>query len=336
MNAALVLGAALFVGALALLAQHARRSRGAEITLVVVLLAFSVLVGAVGAFVGLGLLLAATGGGLPSGTTTGQEIAFLAGGATAVAVGIVGVALCVAPLRKITGRTPKNPFWSDPPVYLALWLFALVLANNAVSFLIFAVEDDVASLFPTERLSPAAVLTTQLPFVLVALAGVGAGLRRSFRQTLARLGYGGIGARGLGIVALFIAAAFGLSLVADSLFAALQPDLYREVGDLSRSLFDPSGLSPVSAVLFALLIGVGAGVGEETLFRGALQPVLGILPTSVLFASMHVQYGPSLVLGYVFLLSVGLGLLRKHLNTTACVLAHAGYNALGVLVPYFV
>jgi membrane protease YdiL (CAAX protease family) len=88
-------------------------------------------------------------------------------------------------------------------------------------------------------------------------------------------------------------------------------------------------------VLFGLLIGVGAGLGEETLFRGAVQPVLGILPTSILFASMHVQYGPSLLLGYVFVLSIGLGLLRRRINTTASFLAHAGYNSLAIILAYF-
>jgi membrane protease YdiL (CAAX protease family) len=94
-------------------------------------------------------------------------------------------------------------------------------------------------------------------------------------------------------------------------------------------------MSPLSAVLFALLIGLGAGLGEESLFRGALQPKLGILATSVLFASMHIQYGPSILLLFIFLLSLALGLLRRHVNTTATFLAHAGYNASGVLLAYF-
>ncbi len=88
-------------------------------------------------------------------------------------------------------------------------------------------------------------------------------------------------------------------------------------------------------ILFALLIGVGAGLGEETLFRGAVQPVLGVTLTSILFASMHVQYGPSLLLGYVFVLSISLGLLRRYINTTASFIAHAGYNSLMVILAYF-
>lgn len=329
--AILTLLVTLFIGGLALLAQAARKSRGAEVTLIVALLVLSLLVAAIGTVTGVGLLLTATAGG----DTAPEQLAFAAVGGAAILVGIVGIALCVPPLRKVLGRPPENPFWSDPPIFLALWLFAMVLANNVVSFLIFTQEPDVARLFPGGRVSPTALLTSELPFILVALVGVGIGVRRNLREALARLGYGGISAKQLGVVVLFIGAALALSAVSEALFARLQPDLYRQVGEISDSLFNPAGMSPFSAVLFAIMIGVGAGLGEETLFRGAVQPVFGIVPTSILFASMHVQYGPSLLLGYIFLLSVGLGLLRNRINTTASFLAHAGYNCLGVLLAYF-
>ncbi|MDQ5829381.1 MAG: CPBP family intramembrane metalloprotease [Actinomycetota bacterium] len=323
--------ATLFIGGLGLLAQVARKNRGAEVTLIVVLLALSLLVAVLGAFTGLGLLLTATSGGAPGP----ERLAFVVAGGAALLAGVLGAGLCVPPLRRLMGGRLKNAFWSDPPIFLALWLFVVVLANNAVSFLIFTQEPDVSRLFPGGRLSPGTILTSQLPFVAVALFGVGLGVRRSPRETLARLGYGPISSKQLGVVVLFIGAALALSVAADALFAELQPDLYRKVGELSDSLFNPVGLSPFSAVLFGLLIGVGAGLGEETLFRGAVQPVLGILPTSILFASMHVQYGPSLLLGYVFLLSIGLGLLRRRINTTASFLAHAGYNSLAIILAYF-
>jgi membrane protease YdiL (CAAX protease family) len=320
-----------FVGALALLAQVARKSRGAEVTLIVGLLALSLLIAALGTLTGLGLLLRGTTGGAPSL----ERFAFVAAGGAALLVGIVGAGLCVPPLRRVMGRRSENAFWADPPTFLALWLFVVVLANNAVSLLLFLVEPDVSRLFPGGKLSPGTVLTSQLPFFVVALLGVGVGVRRNLRETLGRLGYGVISFQQFGIVVLFVGAALALSVAVDALFASLQPDLYRKVGEISDLLFNPSGLSPVSAVLFALLVGVGAGLGEETLFRGAIQPVLGIAATSVLFASMHVQYGPSLLLIYVFLLSVGLGSLRKYINTTASFLAHAGYNSFGIILAYF-
>ena len=326
------LSVTVFVGILAILAQWSRRSRRAEISLWIVLVFVS-------------LLALATGGLLGAVSLTGQVPAgvypprLLAVTAVAVAAaGLIGLVLCVPTLRKILGRRPNEGFWSDPPIFLALWLFVTVLlANNLVGILGFEQLERIGAfaLGTGGRASPGTILASQLPFLAVALLGVGVGVRRTPRETLARLGYEPITLKHLGVVALFVGAAFTLSLAADYLFSQLQPDLYGEVGRVSRALFDPRGLGPVSAVLFALLIGLGAGLGEETLFRGAVQPVLGILPTSILFASMHVQYGPSLLLGYILLLSIGLGLLRRYINTTASFAAHASYNALSVLAAYY-
>lgn len=323
--------ATVFVGGMALLAQWARKNRRAEITLVVTLLALSLLVAAVGSLTAVGLFLIS---GEQAGGLSEQVLIGLAGIAALLA-GVAGLALCVPPLRSIMGGRLRSRRWADPPFFLALWFFALILAYNVVSLLIFTQIPDVAQVFPAERLSAGEIFASQLPFFVVAVLGVGAGVRRDLRQTISRLGYGRISAAQLGVVALFVVAALGLSALADVLFRNLQPELYQTVGDLSETLFDARGLSPVSAVLFALLMGLGAGIGEETLFRGALQPALGILPSSLLFASMHVQYGPSVLIGYLFLLSIGLGLLRRYINTTASFLAHAAFNTLGVLLPYF-
>ncbi len=95
------------------------------------------------------------------------------------------------------------------------------------------------------------------------------------------------------------------------------------------------GFSPLAAILFGLLIGVGAAAGEETLFRGALQPALGIPLASVLWASLHVQYGLSVLLVYIFVISIGWGILRNRINTTATFLVHAGYNFSLVILSYF-
>ncbi|MGF1471549.1 MAG: type II CAAX prenyl endopeptidase Rce1 family protein [Rubrobacteraceae bacterium] len=319
------------VGGLGLLAQWARKSRGADVTLIVILLASSFLVAAVGVLTAVGLFLRASG----QGTAGPEQLALATAGAAALVVGIAGLGLCVPPLRRVMGWRLKNRWWADPPVFLALWLFAVILANNVVSLLIFTQVPNVAQLFPDGRLSPATILASQIPFLIVAVLGVGVGVRRNFRQTLSRLGYGAISVRQLGVVAVFVLGALALSIAANGLFAYLQPDLHRTVGDLSNSLFNPRGLGPVAAVSFALLLGLGAGLGEETLFRGALQPTLGLVPAALLFASMHIQYGPSVLLGYVFLLGLGLGLLRRYTNTTASFLAHAGFNALGVMLAYF-
>jgi len=293
----------------------------------------------------------------------------LSSAAVILLASLTGFALCVAPLRKITGRraagnadTPKlnagdlniatNPpseeryaqlsrfsrgWYSDPPVYFALWLLVVVLAERMVELLIFTQTPEVieSTFAAAGKLSPAAVVFSQLPFVVIAFLGVGLGVRRGFRQTLARLGYGPITLRQLGIVTLFIVGALLLSFFANALFSNLQPELFERVGRISEGLFGTEGFSLVSTILFALLVGVGAALGEETLFRGALQPALGIPLTSVLWAFLHIQYGPSILLVFIFVLSIGLGILRNRVNTTATFLAHAGYNASSVLLAYF-
>ncbi len=324
-----------FVSGLAVLAQMGRKSRGADVTLIVVVLALSVLGAALGTLTGLGLLLMAFNGSPGGAPGAAAPLAFAAAGGIALLVGLAGVGLCIPPLRRVTGRQGPGVFWADPPVFLALWLFVVVLGNNVISLLLFDQLPDLASIIPTGRLSPTSVLTSQLPFLVLAILGVGFGVRRGARETLQRLGYGRLSPGNLGAIVLFVAAALALSLAADALFSVLQPDLYREVGRISENLFDPTGLSPGSAVLFALVVGVGAGLGEETLFRGAVQPRLGIVATSVLFTSMHVQYGPSVLLGFVLLLSLGLGLIRERINTTASFVAHAAYNALAILLTYY-
>ena len=74
-----------------------------------------------------------------------------------------------------------------------------------------------------------------------------------------------------------------------------------------------------------LLLGLSAGVGEELLVRGALQPRTGIFWAALLFASGHVQYTwfGMLTIG---LLGVVLGTVRARANTTTAIVVHALYD----------
>ncbi|HEX2097578.1 MAG TPA: CPBP family intramembrane glutamic endopeptidase [Rubrobacteraceae bacterium] len=331
MTEVLMLALTLVAG-LALLSHWGKKNRRADVSLILMLLFISFLILGLGALLSAGMLL--------SEVVEMRELGE-PGAAPAIAAfiftgaGIAGLALCAPPLLKVLGRPPKRPFWSDPPVFFALWLFTMVLSYNLANLILFEDIADALTLSEESRISPGLVLASQLPLVVIALVGVGVGVRRGPRETLVRLGYGPVSPLQLGVVFLFILGAFGLSSVADHLFATLQPELYERVGEISDALFNPEGLDPLTAVLFALLLGFGAAAGEETLFRGAVQPVFGITLTSVLFASMHIQYGPSILLVYIFVLSLGLGLLRKRINTTASFLAHSGYNASSVLLAYF-
>ena len=73
------------------------------------------------------------------------------------------------------------------------------------------------------------------------------------------------------------------------------------------------------------------GLCEEILFRGALQPRIGLLATAVLFASIHTQYGFSFDALSVLVVAVGLGLVRKYTNTTTSCVCHVSYNLLAAI-----
>ena len=343
----------VFVGGLSLLAQWGRKNRGAEISLVVIVLFLSFLVAASGLLVA----LVARSGNLPPDLPAALSAS---GAAVLVVAGLVGVALCVPPLRRIMGRLnaaqehgagyagskvddgpsrerPSGGFWSDPVIFFALWLSVIVLAQNLAALLVFAFSPEAfeTTFSAAGRLSLVSIISSQLPFIAVAAIGVGFVYRRNFRETLARLGYGPLTLRQLGVVFLFVVGTLLLSFAFDALFAALQPELYSRVGEVSEGLVSTEGMSPLAAILFGLLVGVGAAAGEETLFRGALQPALGIPLASVLWASLHVQYGLSVLLVYIFVISIGWGILRNRINTTATFLVHAGYNFSLVILSYF-
>lgn len=86
-----------------------------------------------------------------------------------------------------------------------------------------------------------------------------------------------------------------------------------------------SPLSPAEITLLAL----ASGLGEELFFRGALQPVLGLLLTSLIFGALHV--GPKKVFlawtFWAFVMGLLFGLIFELTGVLwGPVLAHVGIN----------
>jgi len=166
-----------------------------------------------------------------------------------------------------------------------------------------------------------------LALFLLGLIGVGLGLRRNVAETADRLGlrwpswkaWLGI----LGLLILFQGLDFGASI----LWQALDPVTYERIGRISESLFG-GFMTPLGA----LAVGIAAGVSEETLFRGALQPRFGILVTSLLFAVSHVQYGFSPATLVILVIALGFGWVRKRWGLPAAIVLHALYNIVTLLL----
>ncbi len=87
-------------------------------------------------------------------------------------------------------------------------------------------------------------------------------------------------------------------------------------------------------VVDLLVVAALAGIAEELMFRGMLQPRMGLVASSVLFGMLH---GPELKLwplaAWATLVSIGFGLMyRQSENLALPVLVHGAYDALALLL----
>jgi len=85
----------------------------------------------------------------------------------------------------------------------------------------------------------------------------------------------------------------------------------------------------------AFILGLSAGICEEILFRGALQPKFGIIPTALLFTFLHIQYTALWMLFIIFVIGIILGYVRKRTNTTTAIVAHSTYDTVQMLMLCF-
>ena len=168
---------------------------------------------------------------------------------------------------------------------------------------------------------------SELPLLGFAFLGVGLLVRRNLRESLGRLALVRPQVSQL-VVAVVLAQLLLLVAVgADHLTQLLTPGTAKQLNNVSQAIYGNFG----SQLLPWLLLAVFAGVCEEILFRGALQPRLGLVLTTLLFASTHVQYGLSIVLALIVIAGFTLGVLRRYTNTTTTIVCHVVYDLLAGL-----
>jgi membrane protease YdiL (CAAX protease family) len=176
------------------------------------------------------------------------------------------------------------------------------------------------------------VLLSGTLLLVFALVGVGLSVRRDLQGTLDRLGLHLPTWKQLivaaGLILLLLAVNYGVDLI----WETVDPDSHDLVNRVTESLY-----SNLTTVVGALVLGLSAGISEELLFRGAVQPRLGLLLTTVLFTCGHLQYGLSVAMLQIFVIGLVLGLVRNMANTTLCIIIHASYNMVlvfsGLLQP---
>jgi membrane protease YdiL (CAAX protease family) len=256
------------------------------------------------------------GAGLVQTGPAGQQVGLDTGIMVTAAAAAV---LAARPVREVIARTiPIDP---DSPVHAYALVLAVLMLGTQLATVVFA---DVLAIDQTlPPISVADILASEVPFLVMALAGVGLYVRRNAPGAADRLG---LHRPEWWQVALALAAAgafFALVQGADSLSHLWTPGIASQVDKTTQHVF--GGLNdPIGIAAIALL----PGICEEILFRGALQPRLGLVATAVLFTSIHTQYGLSFDTLSVLVVALGLGLIRKYANTTTSSVCHVTYNLL--------
>lgn len=262
--------------------------------------------------IGLALLLVRRANGVSGSEAAG--ILFLVLG--------LGIGLpLLRPVRvAIAGVTPMNPDSRPDMIGLSLLIaFAALVLYSSYQTPTTPNQATVSSVSAWE------VVVQEGTFAVVAFLAVGTLLTRDATSSLRRLGLFRPTARQIAIAIGAVIVVFVISVVASLLTKALQPNLNSEINQNVKTMTED-----LTSGWGALLLGVSAGVGEELLFRGALQPRYGIVITSLIFSIAHVQYGFSIVVLGVFLMGIVLGLVRKYLNTTASMTTHVIYDVVAV------
>jgi len=162
--------------------------------------------------------------------------------------------------------------------------------------------------------------------VVVSLCGIGLFVGRKPRESFARLGWQKPTAQQVGIGLGLVAFSFLYDLVWSLYTHNAHGDMATQISGYNSGTFAVSG-GMGSAVLLALATALCAGIGEETLIRGALQPALGIVPAGFLHGILHAQFAhaPTLII-QVAIWSCCMGIVRRFTNTTTTIIGHAGFN----------
>lgn len=212
----------------------------------------------------------------------------------------------------------------------AIVLTLLMLTGQIVQFLAGGGADGLTQTIEQEGVSTEGIVLQMFLQVAVAFLGVGFAIRRGGAAALERLGLRqptttdlryGVGV-GFGLLGLLYV--FGLLMLIVQTLAG---------GSLEEANAANTALTRAFATIpLALLISACAAIGEEILFRGALQPIFGNVLVSIVFALLHTQALFSIGIVFLFAVSMILGWLRNRVGTTAAIIAHFVYNFVQLLL----
>lgn len=224
----------------------------------------------------------------------------------------------------------RSGFSPDSMVHMtALVLCVYLLANTILSYALAGGLPGLAEQFSapsggldSDLLSPASLILNMAIFVMFGALGAGMGTRRTLPATLERLGLRAPTLRELGAGIGMAFVLFWAVLLIGSLWQMIAPP------ETLEQQTELSGLiaGSIDTMTAALFLALTAAIGEEIAFRGALQPVFGLLPTAVIFTLTHIQYTLTPATLVILIVGLGFGYVRQRYNTTAAIVTHFLYN----------
>ena len=240
----------------------------------------------------------------------------------AYGAGLMGIALwnMLVSLRLVRRWLSRwLPFDPVSPVHALALQFSGVLAGST---LLTLSQGGLEGLAETAASTPLAdFIWQQLLFVLLACLGVGLLVRRRLQALGKRLGLERPSWSQVRFGLRWIVLLVIIQWAVGAIWAIAAPDQSELLGGVNDIL-----LGNFDTLWEWIIVALGAGLGEELLFRGALQPVFGLWFTSILFAIAHIQYGITPITLLVFVISLILGHIRRRSNTTVAIFVHAGYD----------
>lgn len=230
------------------------------------------------------------------------------------------------------------------PVHTTAVLLAIFASLNVIgNFILAGGTSGLAESFNETGIAASDLLLNMVIYVAMALAGVGLFVRRDIARTLRRLGFylpqketmlNWLGTASKHII-IGILVGFGLFWVQAGLAIVWQltasPESLAEQTAATEAIFAALG----GSLWLGFLVALTAGVGEELLFRGALQPVFGNVLTSLFFVVLHSQYLFTPATLIILLVSLIFGLLRDRYTTGAAMVAHFIYNFTPFILLHF-
>ena len=239
----------------------------------------------------------------------------------------LGLALPLVPqvrfaLAKVTPLDPKSTI-----DMAGLSMILLVCGFTMVTYAMGTNEGDETV---TGDVTVASLIVNVITFVAIAYVCVGYGTWRKLEEATERLNIRMPSGRTILIGLALVVPSLLMSIVGSALTVFFQPDvvdnLQETMDEMTTGVQNPFG---------AVLLGLTTGIGEEVLFRGAVQPRFGIVIASLVWVVLHVQYDLTFVLVGLFGIGILLGLERKYLGTSAAIVTHAAYNVVVVLLQTY-